>query len=166
MAPKKATVGQKGKAAMQTGTSAAAARGAAPQGALPKTRVRAAALEKVRHLAAASTHELGATSMEAFGSSKVGAGYYPIFLHTLYAGLVPPFSSFLMGILEAYRIQLLHLHPNSILILAIFAYLCEAYVGIHPSVDLFRSFYALRNTAPNEELGCVSFRIAPAMSED
>ena len=115
---------------------------------------------------AASTHELGATSMEVAGSSKVGAGYYPIFLHTLYAGLVPPFSSFLMGILEAYRIQLLHLHPNSILILAIFAYLCEAYVGIHPSVDLFCSFYALRNTASNERLGCVSFRIAAARSED
>ena len=33
-------------------------------------------------------------------------------------------------------------------------------------MDLFRSFYALRNTAPNEELGCVSFRIAPARSDD
>ena len=105
MAPKRAAASQKGKAKVQTGTSAAAARSTAPLGALPETRVRAAALEKVRQLAAASTHELGATSMEAFGSSKVGAGYYPIFLHTLYAGLVPPFSGFLMGILEAYRIQ-------------------------------------------------------------
>ena len=58
-----------------------------------------------------------------------------------------------MGILEAYQIQLLHLHPNSILILAIFAYLCEAYVGIRPSVALFRSFYSLRSTAQNEQLG-------------
>ena len=55
MAPKKAAADQKGKATMQAGTSAAAARGAAPQGALSKTRVRAAALEKVRHLVAAST---------------------------------------------------------------------------------------------------------------
>ena len=89
---------------------------------------------------------------------KVGAGYFPIFLHTLYAGLVPPFSSFLLAILEAYQIHLLHLHPNSILILAIFAYLCEAYIGVYPSVDLFCSFYSLRNTAPGEALGCVSFR--------
>ena len=73
MAPKKVTAAQKGKAKMQTGKSAAA-RGAAPPGALPETRVRAAALDKVRHLAAASTHELGATGMEAFGSSRVGAG--------------------------------------------------------------------------------------------
>ena len=70
MAPKKATAIQKGKATMQTGTSAAAAQGAAPQGALPKTSVRAAALEKVRHLVAASSHELGATKMEAAGSRK------------------------------------------------------------------------------------------------
>ena len=166
MAPTTATTSKKGKAKMQTGTSAAAAQSAAPPGALPETRIRAAALDKVRHLAATNTHELGATDMEAFGSSRVGVGYYPIFLHTLYAGLVPPFSSFLMGILEAYQIQLLHLYPNSILILAIFAYLCEAYVGIHPSVDLFRSFYSLRNTAPGEALGCVSFRIAPARSDD
>ena len=100
MAPKKATAAQKGKAKMQTGMSAAAAQSAPPPGALPATRVCAEALDGVRHLAAASTHELGATSMEAFGSNKVGAGYYPIFLHTLYADLVPPFSSFLMAILE------------------------------------------------------------------
>ena len=127
MAPKKATASQKGKAKMQTGTSAAATRGVAPSGALPETRVRAAALEKVRHLAAASTHELGVTNMEAAGSIKVGEGYYPIFLHTLYAGLVPPFSSFLMGILEAYRIQLLHLHPNSVPILTIFVILVTVF---------------------------------------
>ena len=64
-----------------------------------------------------------------------------------------------------YQIQLLHLHPNSILILAIFAYFCEAYIGIRPSVALFRSFYSLRNTAHGERLGCVSFRIATARSE-
>ena len=57
----------------------------------------------------------------------------------------------------------MHLHPNSILILAIFAYLCEAYLGVMPSVAFFRSFYALRNTAPGERSGCVSFRITDGM---
>ena len=93
------------------------------------------------------------------------AGYYPIFLHTLFAGLVPPFSHFLMAILDTYQIQLLHLHPNSILILSIFAYLCEAYIGVRPSVDLFRSIYALRLTAGNEWTGSVSFRINDSMSK-
>ena len=39
-------------------------------------------------------------------------------------------------------------------------------IGIRPSVELFRSFYALRNTAPNEVAGCVSFRIADARSRN
>ena len=104
--------------------------------------------------------------MELAGSRKLGEGYYPIFLHTLFAGLVPPFSDFLEAILETYQIQLLHLHPNSILIFSIFAYLCEAYVGICPSMELFHSFYALRNTAPNEVARCVSFRIADARSRN
>ena len=58
------------------------------------------------------------------------------------------------------------LHPNNILILSIFAYLCEAYISIRPSVELFRSFYALRNTAPNKVAECVSFRIADARSRN
>ena len=77
MAPKIATASQKGKAKVQAGTSAAAARGAVPPGALPESRIRAVALDKVRHLMASSTHELGATSVAVFGSGKVGAGYFP-----------------------------------------------------------------------------------------
>ena len=101
----------------------------------------------MRYLGGAETNEHGATCMEPAGSRRLGEGYYPIFLHTLFAGLVPPFSEFLEAILETYQIQLLHLHPNSILILSIFAYLCEAYVGVRPSVELFRSFYALWSSA-------------------
>ena len=122
MVPKKANIDPKGKAAMRAGTSVAAARGAALEGALPQTRVTAAAIAKVRHLAAASTNEHGATEMRP-ACSRLTEGYYPIFLHTLYTGLVPPFSDFLLAILEVYQIQLLHLHPNSLLILAIFAHL-------------------------------------------
>ena len=90
MAPKRASAAQKGKAKMPTSASAAAAQSAPPSGALPASRVDVETLDGVRYLAAANTHELGTTSMEAYGSSKIGAGYYPIFLHTLYAGLVPP----------------------------------------------------------------------------
>ena len=165
MAPKKMSTGPKGKATAQAGTSAAVARGAALSGAMPPTRVTAAAIARVRHLAAASTNEHGATEMRP-ADSRLTEGFYPIFLHTLYAGLVPPFSEFLLAILEVYQIQLLHLHPNSILILAIFAHFCEAYIGIRPSVALFRSFSSLRSTAPGERLGCVSFRIATARSDN
>uniref|UniRef100_J3KUJ6 Transposase (putative) gypsy type domain-containing protein n=1 Tax=Oryza brachyantha TaxID=4533 RepID=J3KUJ6_ORYBR len=46
------------------------------------------------------------------------------------AGLVPPFSSFFYNVLEFYQIQILHLGPNSILFLSIFAYLCEMFVEV------------------------------------
>ena len=76
---------------------------------------------------------------------------------------MPPFSPFLEAVLAFYQVQLLHLHPNSVLILAVFAYLCEAYLGLEPTVGLFRCFYALRNTTKNERSGCVSFRIVDGM---
>ena len=117
MAPKRMTNDPKGKAAAQAGTSAAAARGASLTGAMPPTRVAGEAIARVRHLVAASTNEHGITEMRPAGS-RLAEGFYPIFVHTLYAGLVPPLSDFLLAILEVYQIQLLHLHPNSILILA------------------------------------------------
>ena len=132
--------------------------------ALIGTRVSSAeALEKLKPLVAGKNNEHGASGVKAARFGKLAAGWYPIFLHTLFAGLVPPFSPFLVEVLSFYQIQLLHLHPNSILILAIFAYLCEAYLGVMPSVAFFRSFYALRNTALGERSGCVSFRIADGM---
>ena len=30
--------------------------------------------------------------------------FYPIFMHTLFAGLVPPFSDFFLAVLERYQI--------------------------------------------------------------
>ena len=79
-----------------------ASRSAESTGALRESRINAAGIDKVRHLAAAKTNEHGATSMKPAGSSKLREGYYPIFLHTLFAGLVPPFSDFLMVVLETY----------------------------------------------------------------
>jgi hypothetical protein len=53
------------------------------------------------------------------------------------AGLVPPLSSFLT-LLEYYRLQLQPLSPNPIALMAIFVHLCEMYMGVWPSVQLFR----------------------------
>ena len=57
MAPKRAGTDLKGKAAVQAGTSAAVARGAALAAAMPPTRVTAAAIAKVLHLVAADSNE-------------------------------------------------------------------------------------------------------------
>ena len=37
----------------------------------------------------------------------------------------------------------LHLTPNLVLALAIFAHLCEMFVGVHLLVELFHHFYTL-----------------------
>ena len=34
------------------------------------------------------------------------------------AGLIPPFSEFFMAVLETYGLQMLHLHPNAVVILS------------------------------------------------
>ncbi|KAK1670524.1 hypothetical protein QYE76_058683 [Lolium multiflorum] len=86
---------------------------------------------------------------------------YPLILHFVTAGLVPPFSLFFTAILEHYQISVIRFHPNSVTILAIFAFWCEAFVGIFPSVALFRSFYSLRFIDPMECSGCLTFIPVP-----
>ena len=99
MAPKRSN-DPKGKAAAQAGTSAAA-RGAALTRAMPPTRAAGEAIAKVRHLVAAGCNEHGVTELRPSGS-RLDEAFYPVFIHTLYAGLVPPFSDFLLAILETY----------------------------------------------------------------
>jgi hypothetical protein len=67
------------------------------------------------------------------------------------AGLVLPLSSFLT-LLEYYGLQLQHLSLNSIALVAIFAHLCEMYVGVRPSVQLFRHFFVLKAASPRSPL--------------
>jgi Putative gypsy type transposon. len=59
-------------------------------------------------------------------------------------GFLPPPSELLLLVLNLYGLSLLHLNPNSIAFLSIFSYLCEAYIGVKPFIDLFRFYYELR----------------------
>ena len=61
----------------------------------------------------------------------------PIFDIFVRMGVVPPFSDFLLEILQAYGLRLLHLTPGPILDLTVFAHACEAFVRVMPSVALF-----------------------------
>ena len=101
MAPPKAAAPKKGKAPVQASQPATASGSAELAAALPKSRIGSGGIDKVRYLAASDTNEHGATGMKpASYGSKRGDGYYPIFLHSLFAGLVPPFSDFLEAIRE------------------------------------------------------------------
>ena len=68
----------------------------------------------------------GATVLKAGSDQPEGKGstFYPFFVSAIITGLVPPFSEFFFVVLRQYNLQALHLHPNSVLLLAIFAYYC------------------------------------------
>jgi hypothetical protein len=48
------------------------------------------------------------------------------------AGLIPPFFGFFHEVLDCYEIHALHLAPNAVMTLAIFAHLCEMFIGGQP----------------------------------
>jgi hypothetical protein len=48
------------------------------------------------------------------------------------------------GLLHHYQIELVHLNSNSILQIAIFVHLCEAFLAIHPNFPLFKHYFCLK----------------------
>ncbi|KAE8780641.1 hypothetical protein D1007_46186 [Hordeum vulgare] len=75
---------------------------------------------------------------------------YPFFIDNIYVRLVPLFFDYFYDILSHSQIQAMHLHPN-------FAFYCEDFMGVRPSVALFRHFFRLRFTALGQRSACVSF---------
>jgi hypothetical protein len=69
------------------------------------------------------------------------AGFSIMFAAFLYRGLSLPAHEFLRQILISYGIQLWQLTPNSILHLAIFITLCEAFLGIDPRWGLWKKTF-------------------------
>jgi hypothetical protein len=99
-------------------------------------------LEQLAGYMADESNERGPTVLaHAHEETGHGARYARVFLCFFMAGMVPPMSLLLHVVLNTYRVVLAHLHPNTLLALAIFQHLCEAYVRVHPSVALFRVFY-------------------------
>jgi hypothetical protein len=70
-----------------------------------------------------------------------------IFLLFLVVGAVPPFSPFLMAVLEDFAIHLVNLTPNAILTLVLFAHACEMFMVVHPLVELFLHFFTICRSA-------------------
>jgi hypothetical protein len=110
---------------------------------------------------------LTANNMNEWGETLIWAGsaerntlartVYPFFLHSIFLGPVPPLSEFFCAILRHYEVHTLHLQPNSILLLSIFAFYCEAFVGVRPSVALFRHFFSLQFHDQEQCSACASF---------
>jgi hypothetical protein len=94
---------------------------------------------------------MGWTSPELSGKIRVGSsslndlvmGEFVLFNSYVMCGLVPPISSFFLLLLEEFDLQLQHLTPHSVLLVAVFAHFMDMFVGVRPCVAIFRHFYAL-----------------------
>jgi hypothetical protein len=72
--------------------------------------------------------------------------------------------NFLCRLLDHYQIELDHLNPNSILQIAVFVYLCEAFLGIPPNFPLFRNYFFLKyqpSAANRKVIGGVDLQTRP-----
>ena len=114
--------------------------------ALEAPTVTEKSLAFARLLTAGESNEWGTTELRLASDvpESEGSTFFPFFSSSIATGLVPPFSDFFYEVLDHYGLQALHLHPNSILLLSIFAYYCEAYLGVMPAVALLCHFFSLR----------------------
>ena len=71
-------------------------------------------------------------------------GGYPYFALFFHCGLCPPYSEFFCDVMNTYGFHLLDFTPNAVLTMAVFAHLCENFVGVTPNVALFRHFFTPR----------------------
>src|SRR5579883_592456 len=104
-------------------------------------------LDAVRRLLGWTAPELA--GLVRAGSSSLNdldAGEFVLFTSYATCGLVPPVSTFLLLLLEEFGLQLQHLTPHSILLVAVFAHFMEMFVGVRPCVSIFRCFYSLVST--------------------
>jgi hypothetical protein len=74
------------------------------------------------------------TAEEAFPTE--GTNETVVFLAHIESGFGVPAGDFLRGLLHFYRIELVHLAPNSITIIATLIQLCETYLNIAPHFHL------------------------------
>src|SRR3954464_11115587 len=90
--------------------------------ALDSPNVSEASLARLRRMAAAWGID-GAWEAHVGSATPEGRGstFYPLFVSSIPAGLVPPFSEFFLSVLRHYDLQALHLHPSFILLLGMFA---------------------------------------------
>ena len=83
-----------------------------------------------------------ATDGELFPITNTGE--LVVFEPFFYQGFSLPTNKFFRGLLYFYGIELVHLNPNSILHIATFIHLCEAFLGIEHHFALSRRLFSLR----------------------
>jgi hypothetical protein len=96
------------------------------------------------------------------GATPLGdliTGEFVLFVSYLSCRLALPISPSFLQLLEELGLQLQHLMPHSILQAAIFAHLCEMFVGVAPSTSLFCHFFLLvKSGKAKDHLGAYYFQ--------
>jgi hypothetical protein len=69
-----------------------------------------------------------------------------------------PAGDFFRGLLFCYKLELVHLVPNSIIVVSTFIHFCEAYLGISPLFFLQRNLFCVKSTGKHScPVGSVIF---------
>jgi hypothetical protein len=89
-----------------------------------------------------------------------------VFLAHIELGLGVPAGDFLCDLLFFYRIELVHLVPNSITVISTFIHLYEAYLTIAPHFHLCRHFFELKKTGKSRVVGGVGFMLRRNMKSE
>jgi hypothetical protein len=87
-----------------------------------------------------------------------------VFASFFQCGFGLPACDFLHGLLNHYQIDLVHLNSNSILQIAVFVHLCEAYLRIPPNFLLFKNYFFLKyqpSVANRKVIGGVGLQTHP-----
>jgi hypothetical protein len=81
-----------------------------------------------------------------------------IFASFFERGFNVPAGDFFRGLLYYYKLELVHLVPNSITVVSSFTHLCEAYLGILPHFVLWCYFFNVKTTGKCTDIvGVVMF---------
>jgi len=116
-----------------------------------KSRSTTRSLNELVEMGLLHNQELGGwrvPSGESFPDPR--AGEIVVFVDFLKRGFGVLVHPFLQGLLLYYEIGICNLHPNSILLVATFIHLYEAFVGIEPHFDLFHYLFCLRKKGAME----------------
>jgi hypothetical protein len=79
-------------------------------------------------------------------------------------GFVLPTCDLLRGLLDHYKIELVHLNLNSSLQIVVFVHLCETFLGILPNFPLFKNYFFLKyqsSAANRKVIGGVGLQTRP-----
>ena len=77
--------------------------------------------------------------------------------HTSSAASLPSFSDFFEAMMVVYGFHHLDFTPNAMACVAIFAHLCENFVGVAHNMDLFRHFFILQVEDRSHRSGNISW---------